>query len=90
MKIQQISAYRVGEMVFATIAEAQKRELLDLIAGDKVATDNEIKAAQWMVDNTDEVVAILTCQPKPKAPRKPRADKGKKRAPKDTATPAAL
>ena len=48
-------------MVFATIAEAQKRELIDLIAGDKVATDNEIKAAEFMVAHTDEIVAILTC-----------------------------
>ena len=54
-------------MVFATIAEAQKRELIDLIAGDKVATDNEIKAAEFMVAHTDEIVAILTCTPKSKA-----------------------
>lgn len=88
MKIQQVSAYRVGEMVFATIAEAQKRELIDLIAGDKLATDREVEVAQWIVDHTDDVVAILTCTPKA-APRKPRSDIGKKRAANDS-TPAVL
>lgn len=54
------------------------------MAGDKIPSDSESKAADWMVAHVDEVVTILTCQPRTK---KPRSDKGKKRAPKDvTAT----
>ena len=89
--IQSVNAYKVGERVFPTIEEAQKSELAALF-NKKDGPDAEHLAmvcAQSVVDNTDEVVAILTCAPKSKAPRKPRADKGKKRALKDT-TAAAL
>lgn len=82
--IQQVSAYRVGELVFPTIQEAQKSELEALFDGlDKGAGHEHAKAcAAIVVSHTDEVVAILTCSPKPKATRKPRSDIGKKRATK--------
>lgn len=79
MPIQIVTAYRVGELVLPTIQEAQRKELLDLMCGDKVPTNNETNAADFMVSHTDEVVAILTCEPKGRAPRKPRSDIGKKR-----------
>ena len=82
MSIQIVSSYLVGHQLFPTIQQAQSRELSDLMAGDKVATDNELKAADWIVEHSDEVVAILTCQPKGK---KTRSDKGKKRAAKEKA-----
>jgi hypothetical protein len=82
--IQQTTAYRVGELVFPTIQGAQKKEILDLMCGDKVPTDNELKAADFIVSRTDEIVAILTCEPRTK---KPRSDKGTKRKPKEAPAP---
>ena len=70
-------------MFFPTIQEAQQQEILSLMCGEKTPTDSETKAANWMVTHLDEVVAILTAQPKSKALRKPRSDIGKKRAVKD-------
>lgn len=91
MKIQVVSAYKVGELVFPTIQEAQNSELAALFDGldDGSGHGHAQAAAAAVVAHTDEVVAILTCQPKPKAPRKPRSDIGTNRAPKDT-TAAAL
>ena len=85
MNIKECTAYRVGEQIFVTIQEAQIKELVDLMCGDKIPYDNESSAAAWMVSHTDEVIAILTCTPKSK-PRKPRSDIGKKRAKKDPTT----
>lgn len=87
MAIQKVSAYRVGERLLPTIEEAQRQELMDLIKAGETPTDIETHISDFIVNNADEVVAILTCQPKSKAPRKPRSDIGKKRAPK-TETPA--
>ena len=81
--IQQVSAYKVGTLVFPTIQEAQQDELLTLMHGDAVPSDAERKAACWIVTHVDEVVAILTCTPKSKGPRKPRSDIGKKRVSKE-------
>lgn len=81
--IQQVPAFQVGQLVFPTLQEAQQNELLTLMAGDKAPSDVEKKAACWMVTHVDEVVAILTCQPKSKGPRKPRSDIGKKRVSKE-------
>jgi len=67
--IQEVSAYRVGVQVFPTIQEAQKQELKALVKGPEA--DN---FAQWAIAHADEIIAILTCQPKSK---KPRSDKGK-------------
>lgn len=91
MSIQSVSAYRVGERVFPTIEEAQKEELLSLVVPEGQLEKNGVvhDTIDRIIVHTDEVVAILTCQPKSKAPRKPRSDIGKKRAKKD-ATPAAL
>jgi hypothetical protein len=73
----------VGERVFPTIEEAQSSEIYKLLieAGGLDSEGNATRAAELIVANTDEVVAILTCQPSTK---KPRSDKGKKRTPKET------
>jgi hypothetical protein len=86
--MKEVRAFQVGTLVFPTIQEAQQQEIISLMCGEKTATDSEINAVDWMVAHTDEIVAILTCQPK-STPRKPRSDIGKKRAVKH-ATPAAL
>lgn len=87
MAIQQVSAYKVGELVFPTIQEAQKKELLDLLLTNSSSTPEYFQGAvDTIVAHTDEVVAILTCQPKSKAQRKPRSDIGKKRVKPDTGT----
>jgi hypothetical protein len=75
VSIQTVTAYRVGEQVFPTIQQAQKEELAKLLDG--VTVDKMLDA---IVAHTDEIVAILTCTPKSKGPRKPRSDIGKKRA----------
>ena len=85
MSIQQVSAYRVGEQVFPTIQEAQKKELNDLVAEGGVMNDAGKSVIDRIIEHTDEVVAILTCQPRTK---KPRSDKGKKRTPKTAPNPA--
>ena len=89
--IQSVNAYKVGEMVFPTIQQAQKEELISLLTPEgQIASDQEqVKMVDSIIAHTDQVVAILTCQPKAKAPRKPRSDIGKKRSPKDS-TIAAL
>ena len=83
MPIQQVSAYRVGTMVFPTIQEAQKEELLSILAPEgRVEKDLVLhRTIDQIIQHTDEVVAILTCQPVAK-PKKTRSDKGKKRKPK--------
>jgi hypothetical protein len=86
--IQQVPAFQVGQLVFPTLQEAQKSELIALFDG---AVDGNLEFskegakafAEAVVSHTDEVVAILTCTPKSKGPRKPRSDIGKKRAPKN-------
>ena len=83
MNIQQVSAYRVGETVFPTIQEAQKAELITLLSNGCAHTDSAVAVVESIVHHTDEVVAILTCQPKAAAKRKPRSDIGKKRILKD-------
>jgi hypothetical protein len=85
VSIQQVSAYRVGEQVFPTIQEAQKKELNDLVAEGGVMNDAGKLVIDRIIEHTDEVVAILTCQPRTK---KPRSDKGKKRTPKTAPNPA--
>ena len=85
MPIQIVTAYRVGELVLPTIQEAQKRELIDLMAADPTSNWSDLAAAAFIVAHTNEIVAILTCQPKSKSPRAPRSDKGKKRGPKTLA-----
>ena len=84
MNIQMKPAAWIGQQVFPTIKEAQKSELLSIMNGGKDSPSNAI-AVDWMVSHVDEVVAILTCHPSAK---KPRSDKGKKRTPKTTSTPA--
>jgi coenzyme F420-reducing hydrogenase gamma subunit len=85
VSIQQVSAYRVGEQVFPTIQEAQKKELNDLVVEGGVMNDAGKLVIDRIIEHTDEVVAILTCQPRTK---KPRSDKGKKRTPKTAPNPA--
>lgn len=80
--MKQVTAWQVGTLVFPTIQEAQKSELEALLKS--LGEDTSAACAAMIVEYTDEVVAILTCQPKPKAPRKPRKDIGTKRKPKET------
>jgi hypothetical protein len=80
MSIQKVSAYRVGERVFPTIEEAQKSELATLLSDGGGHAEVATSVIESIIIHTDEVIAILTCQPKNKAPRR---DKGKKRTPKD-------
>ena len=82
--IQQVSAYRVGELVFPTIQDAQKKELEMLLADGGEHTEIAKAVIESIILHTDEVVAILTCQPKSK---KPRSDKGKSHR-KPVVTPA--
>ncbi len=86
--MKETPAYRVGELVFLTIREAQKKEIGDLVADGAVLNDGDKIVIERIIEHTDEVVAILTFQPK-STPRKPRSDIGKKRAAKG-ATPALL
>ena len=73
-------------MVFPTLQEAQKCELAALFDGmdDGAGHERANACAAAIVSNCDEIVAILTCAPKPKSPRKPRSDIGTKRKPKAT------
>lgn len=81
-------AWYIGQQVFPTIQEAQKKELIDLMTGgDGRPNDDGIRMADFIVSHTDEVVAILTCQPKVKTTRKQRCDIGKKRGKKEPNLP---
>jgi hypothetical protein len=83
MSIQIVSSYLVGQKLFPTIEEAQKAELTALFEPwTAIRPDEDLakKSADKIVEHADEVIAILTCQPKNK---KPRSDKGKKRASKE-------
>ena len=85
--MKEVKAWQVGTLLLPTIQAAQEVELAVLFESmDDGATDHE-KAnlcAQRVIDHADDVMAILTCQPKSKAPRKPRSDIGKPRKPKVT------
>jgi hypothetical protein len=86
--IQQVAAFQVGQQVFPTIQEAQKKELSSLFPvrdNGAVVGYNLEEITETIIEHTDEVVAILTCQPRTK---KPRSDKGKKRTPKTAPNPA--
>jgi hypothetical protein len=87
--IQSINAYKVGERVFPTIEEAQKEELMLLLADGGAHTEVAKSVINSVINHVDDVIAILTCQPKVKTTRKPRCDIGKKRGKKD-ATPTVL
>ena len=80
MPIIEVKAYSVGQLVFPTLQEAQIKEILDLAQGDRPPSapppDEDVSWARFIVDHTDEIVSILTCQPRTK---KVRSDKGTKR-----------
>lgn len=90
MPIELKPAAWIGTMVFPTIQEAQKAELVALL--DKQdgpdATHLAEVCADSIVRHTDEIVAILTCTPV-KKPKKTRSDKGTKRGPKTIVVPDA-
>lgn len=78
--IQQVAAYQVGQQVFPTIEAAQIQEIRALLQANPTHDSEVIEEyANFIVEHTDAIVAILTCQPRTK---KPRSDKGKKRSPK--------
>lgn len=80
--IQETKAYKVGEMFFPTIQQAQKQELLQLLSDGGEHTEVAKSVIDSIINHVDEVVSILTDTPKPKSPRKPRSDLGTKRKPK--------
>jgi hypothetical protein len=83
--IEQVPGFRVGEIFFPTIQEAQNLELLTLLYPDPAAPNDIAKSViNLIVVHTDEVIAILTQEPKVKTPRKPRCDIGKKRGKKES------
>jgi hypothetical protein len=82
MPIEIKPAAWIGQSVFPTIQAAQKKELLNLMAGDQLPTDSECQAADFIISHPEEIVAILACPPPAKAARKPRSDIGQKRKPK--------
>ena len=85
--MKEVKAYQVGTLVFFTIQDAQAYELRTLLTDGTAPTDERGDVADYIVKHTDEVVAILTCAPKPKPPRKPRSDMGTKRQPKVAGQP---
>jgi hypothetical protein len=82
VSVQVVKAFLVGQQLFSTVTDAQKAELAtlfkpwNLVPGE----DGAEVAAGRVVEHAAEVIAILTCAPSPK---KPRSDKGKKRAAKE-------
>jgi ABC-type uncharacterized transport system auxiliary subunit len=82
--IQQVLSYLVGDKLFPCIEEAQSAEIYQLlIQSDGLDSEaHATKAAQLIVAHADEVIAILSGKPRTK---KPRSDKGTKRAPKAAA-----
>jgi hypothetical protein len=89
VNIKQGPAWYIGQQVFPTIQEAQKEELKVLLSDGGAHTEVAKAVIDSIINHMDEVIAILTCTPKSKGPRKPRSDIGKKRTKKD-ATPAII
>jgi hypothetical protein len=89
--IEQRPAYWIGQQLFPTIQEAQRTELQVLLSdgGQHVENGMAVAVIDSIITHADEVVAILTQEPKVKTTRKPRCDIGKKRGKKD-ATPTVL
>lgn len=88
MTITKTMAFKVGEQTFGTFEEAQLHSLTMLFfnmkSNDACGASAEGIAA-FSLDHADEIVEILTCQPDQEKPaRKPRSDKGKKRALSET------
>lgn len=92
MPITKTMAYKVGNETFATFEEAQIAAISDLFkdsyvclpeATTPMATATKVHEAisGMILDHADELVAIIACKPEEeKKPRKPRKDKGTKRA----------
>ena len=84
----EISAgFRTGQLWFPTIKEPQAAELATLFEGLKDQDGRSIakQCAEAVIEHLDQVVAILTDDPKPTAKRKPRSDIGTKRKAKGEA-----
>lgn len=65
------SSWKVGDQVFATLQEAQRQELLELIGGPN--NPDEIAIIKVIVEKANEVIRILSVREK-----KPRSDKDKR------------
>lgn len=69
--------WTVGDKVFATLKEAQTRELWILLKNDESEVSNEnieaMKVVKSTVDNAEAVIRILSVKEK-----KARSDKGKR------------
>lgn len=86
--ITKTMAFKVGEQTFATFQDAQLESIMLLIS-DPLAKNPNVSSRELaakavagiILDHADKIVEILTCQPDEEKPvRKPRKDKGTKRA----------
>lgn len=77
MLIEKTTAYKVGNQCFSSIVEAQLSALENALA--PLTLEAPEKVAGLLVDNAEAIVAILEMKGD-KPTRKPRSDKGKKRA----------
>lgn len=85
--IETAPGYKVNQLWFVTIQEAQAAELATLFMGlaDQDGRCIAKQCAEAVIEHLDQVVAILTDDPKPTAKRKPRSDIGTKRKAKGEA-----
>jgi hypothetical protein len=85
--IEIAPGFRVAQLWFPTIQLAQASELATLFDGLKDQDGRSIskQCAEAVIEHLDQVVAILTDDPKPTAKRKPRSDIGTKRKAKGEA-----
>lgn len=77
MLIEKTTAYKVGNSCFSSIVEAQLSALEKVLS--TLPLEAPEKVAGLLVDNAESVVAILEMKDD-KPTRKPRKDKGTKRA----------
>lgn len=75
MEIQEIRAFKIGDSVHATFRDAQIYALIALL-DSVIDPATTATAATHLIDNKDEVVAILTGA----KPRRKRSDAGKPHA----------
>lgn len=82
MPIEKTSEKRpgfwAGQTLFPSLRDAQKSELVALFTKEPSSNPNQesVLFADTVLKNADAVVAILTCAPAAKPPRKPRSDLG--------------
>lgn len=77
--IEKTTAYKVGDLIFRSIEEAQK-EVIDNIISEAVKASGDV--AQVLLDNRQQIIdaLLLVSDTEKKKPRKVRSDKGKRHA----------